>query len=230
MWPQDLPVGPVHDYRIGVRNWNSLRAGREAGVRTVGAQGGNSENYCPSPGFRAEGSGIGGRLKILEIPPRRRSGIRKGTRFSLSGLGGRILGISSGGQQSRSAFAPVGSSRGQRFSEFRGESASSRFSVQQPCRQAVVSVLKFGGPSFSDYLPPPPLQELCRSVSEEEPQRKGWKSPRSTLVAKSRSSRRSPPDLGGRDSRNFQATAVSVHHRPHAVGAHTVTAAAGLHH
>jgi len=50
---------------------------------------GNSENYCPRLVFERKASRIGGRLKILEIPPLR-SENRKGTRprFPLSGASG----------------------------------------------------------------------------------------------------------------------------------------------
>jgi len=139
-------------------------AGRKAGPDgwSTAAVKGKFRELLPSPGFRAEGLPNRRTAKDSRNPPaperepQRYAPALSPQRSKRGGVGGRILGISTGGQQSRSAFAPVGSSRGQRFSEFRGESTPSRFSVQQPCRQAVVSVLKFGGPSFSDFLPPAP--------------------------------------------------------------------------
>ena len=66
-------------------------AGRKAGPDgwSTAAVRGNSENYCPRLVFERKASRIGGRLKILEIPPLR-SENRKGTRprFPLSGASG----------------------------------------------------------------------------------------------------------------------------------------------
>ena len=54
--PQDLPVGPVHDYRIGARNWNSLRRPKSGSGRLEHSRSeGKFRELLPSPGFRAEG-------------------------------------------------------------------------------------------------------------------------------------------------------------------------------
>lgn len=139
--PQDLPFGPpfmiiASGQEIGI----PCGAGREAGSgRLEQATAGEIPRTIALARFSSGRPPPNRRTaKDSRNPPRSGARTAKVPFHSAeqAGVGGRILGISTGDSRAP-PLRRLGSSRGQRFSEFRGESASSRFSVQHPARSCV---------------------------------------------------------------------------------------------